>query len=365
MKNVSPTINRFSFVSTCLFFFFIAGTGCQKILDELQDHHNNNQEKNYMQVNLVANLGSYNAKRTDAKLVNAWGLAFSATGIPWVNANGTGLSFVFDSAGNDLRPPVNIPSATSSTGGVPTGVVFNNTSDFMLPNGNPARFIFVSEDGVVSAWNQGASAERLATVPAANYKGVTIASSGGKNYLYAANFATAKIDVWDASFKPVTSMPFMDPSLPSGYAPFNIQAIDSWLYVMYAKQGEGGDEAAGAGLGYVDVYAPSGTLVSRFASKGTLNAPWGIAQAPAGFLGNNSQAGSILIGNFGDGKINVYNSTGKYQGQLQANGKTLVINGLWGLAFPPSTAANIDHHHLYFAAGPNEENDGLFGYITK
>lgn len=327
--------------------------------------------KDFEMVALVANTDQYNALHVDPSLQNAWGMAFSSGGVPWVNANGTGLSEVYDKDGNILRPPVAIPSPTNSTGGTPTGIVFNSTTDFKLPNGNPARFIFDGEDGVLSGWNSGNFAVRAVNnTSSAVYKGLAIGNSSGSNYLYAANFQTGKIDVFDKNWAPVNNMSFTDPDLPAGYAPFNIQNIGGKLYVLYAKKGGGIDEAAGPGNGYVDIYNTNGGLIKRFVSRGQLNAPWGIAQAPASFFGDDnagdhSVATAILIGNFGDGRINAYNEDGAFLGQLRAHGNPIVIDGLWALMFPPPTATTLDPNKLYFSAGPDDENDGLFGYIKK
>lgn len=326
--------------------------------------------KDFNQVNLVGNNDEYDAAHIDPTLLNAWGLAFSGRGIPWVNANGTGLSEVYDKEGNILRPPVAIPSPTAATGGTPTGIVFNSTTDFQLPNGSAALFIFDGEDGVLSGWNGGDYAVRVVNNEDAVYKGLAIANSGGAHYLYAANFKTGNIDVFDRNWALVSNMPFHDPALPAGYAPFNIQNIDGNLYVLYAQVGEDFDEEAGPGKGYVDVYNAEGSLIKRLASKGQLNAPWGIAKAPAGFFsddnsGRHNVSEVILVGNFGDGRINAFNMDGAYLGQLRAHGKPIAIEGLWAIMFPPPTATTVDPNRLYFTAGPDDEEDGLFGYLEK
>ena len=341
--------------------------------------------KDFHQVNLVANNDEYSALHIDPMLQNAWGLAFSSGGTAWVSSQAAHLSTVYDKEGATARPPVNIPSPGGATGGNPTGVVFSgSTTDFILSNGQPARFIFVGLDGVLSAWNgaAGNNAIRIPTnSPNSVYTGLTLAANGGANYLYAADFKAGKIAVWDKSFAPVT-MAFKDPFLPAGYSPFNIQVVGSWLYVMYAKVAPDGDEQAGQGLGYVSIFTTAGNFVKRFASKGTLNAPWGIASAPAAFFAdtdgdkddevskymkskNNTPQTLILVGNFGDGRINAYTTDGDFVGQLRAHGRTMVIEGLWALSFPPATATTIDPNRLYFTAGPDDEADGLFGYIIK
>lgn len=305
-----------------------------------------------------------------------------------MNGEADGVSELYTGAGAIVRPPVLIPSPTDTMGGAPTGIVFNSTRGFVLPNNATASFIFVGDDGVLSAWNgaAGNKAFRIANNQAtADYTGLTLAWDNGRNLLYAANFKTGKIDVWDTSWAPV-SLPFHDPRLPRGYAPFNIQAISSWLYVSYAKVGPDGDELHGTGLGLVDVFNPDGSFVQRFAAGGWLNAPWGVAWAPEGWLttadmsadasretsndkggfGKSTAVGPvILVGNFGDGRINVFAPDGQFLGQLQSHNRAMVIDGLWALGFAPATATGIDPNRLYFTAGPHDGKDGLFGYIIK
>jgi len=357
----------------CIAFF---NQGCSKLGDVFHHvEHKNPDLKNFNQVNLVGNNDEYNAAHIDPHLLNAWGLAFSSGGIAWISSQEGHVSTVYDKDGNMLaaRPEVAIPSPDSATGGLPTGTVMNsdtNTADFHLSNGTPGRFFFVGLDGVLSGWNPAAGnfALKIKTTMKAVYTGLTMAkNSAGEYYLYAANFASGKIEVWDKSFNAV-NLPFTDPGLPAGYAPFNIQAVGNSLYVMYAKAGADGEEEKGVGLGYVDVYTPNGVLQNRFASNGKLNAPWGVAWAPDTFFtdGDGNPTPAILVGNFGDGYINVYSLNGESLGQLRGpQGKPIQIEGLWALMFPPATATTVDPNRLYFTAGPDDEKDGLFGYITK
>lgn len=320
--------------------------------------------KDFRQVNLVGNNTEYNPARVDPLLVNGWGIAMSPTGTIWVSAEGTGVSVIYNKDGNQVLAPVTIPSPGASTGGHPTGQVFNSGLGFRLPNGNPARFIFAGADGVISAWNGGAAAVKMIDdSPDAAYLGLALANDGPDKFIYAANFSEGAIDVYDTAWNEV-SKPFMDPTLPSGYSPFNIQNIDNKLYVMYAKVGVG-EEEPGPGNGYVSIFNPDGSFVKRFISRGQLNAPWGVAKAPASFWGDDGLPDIILVGNFGDGRINAYNSNGDFLGQLRAHGNPIVIEGLWGISFPPATATTINPNWLYFAAGPDDEEEGLFGYITK
>ena len=372
-----------SYLLSCLLLAaLLLSVGCRKT-------HNPAPSVTYNQVNLVANTAAYSPAHTDPSLLNAWGLAFSAGGTPWVNSTGGHVSEVYDKDGAPIaaRPAVAIPSPGGATGGSPTGIVFSaSTTDFKLANGNPARFIFVGVDGILSAWNGGNNAQLIKNNSAsAAYTGLALAAKGGSNYLYAANFRAGTIDVWDNTFTPV-SMRFKDEHIPSGYSPFNIQAIGNWLYVMYAKVGPDGRDQPGVGNGYVDVFNTDGSLADRFAARGTLNAPWGIVKAPASFLGvtgdmdddqDNSGKGKggkddgmaddsvLLVGNFGDGRINIFRQNGDFIDQLKSNGWRVTIDGLWALSFPPVTATTVDPNRLYFTAGPNDEKDGLFGYLIK
>lgn len=323
--------------------------------------------KDFTQVNLVANSDAYNPARVDASLVNGWGIAWSPTGIAWISAEGTGVSTVYRADGSQVLAPVAIPSPAAPAGGHPTGMIFNGTSDFKLPNGNPARFIFDGVDGVISGWNGGPAAIKMVDHAAtAAFTGLAIANSGGANYLYAANFRAGTIDVFDKNYIQVMTMPFTDPALPPGYAPFNIQETGGKLYVMYAKVGDNGEEAAHPGAGIVSIFNTDGSFVKRFISHGQLNAPWGIAKAPAGFFDTGTDLSDVfLVGNFGDGHINAYNADGLSLGQLRQHGNPIEIEGLWAISFAPVTATTVDPHKLFFAAGPADETDGLFGYIVK
>ena len=335
------------------------------------------EKKNFSQVNLVANNSSFNASRIDPMLQNAWGLAFTPNGFGWISANGSGTSVIYTGEGAQVRPAVTIPSASGSTGGTPTGVIFSGSNtDFLLPapNNQAARFLFVGEDGILSGWN-GAAGNSAVVVKdnssTSSYKGLALATNNGANYLYAANFKTAKIDVFDKDYNSV-SMSFSDPQIPSDFAPFNVQNIEGMLYVTYAKVGPDGDDVSGMGNGYVDIYTTGGSLVQRFVSGGQLNSPWGIAKAPSTFFGDDDEDQNIiLIGNFGNGRINAYNSHGKFMGELAQHPspmqpqKPIIIDGLWAISFAPVTATSIDPNRLYFTAGPNDEQDGLYGYIKK
>jgi uncharacterized protein (TIGR03118 family) len=324
--------------------------------------------KDFQQVNLVANNGNYGAAVIDPHLINGWGMSFSSGGTAWVSSQGGGVSGVYSRDGViQAISPVAMPSPGATTGGAPSGQVFNSTAaDFKLPNGNKAAFMFAGLDGIISGWNGGTAAIKMvdSSSTGAVYSGLALATDGGSNFLYAANFSQRRIDVFDASFKSVKTKLFRDANIPKEYSPFNIQNVEGQLVVLYAKvDPKTHEEDAGPGNGFVDIFNTDGSLVQRFASRGVLNAPWGVAKAPASFFGDGGQA-AILIGNLGDGRINVYGMDGDLIGPLRAHGNPIKIEKLWAINFAPSTST-IDPNRLYFAAGPNDENDGLFGYLIK
>jgi uncharacterized protein (TIGR03118 family) len=259
---------------------------------------------------------------------------------------------------------VKIPSSAPPAAGVPTGVIFNPTTDFLI-GANPAAFIFAGEDGIISAWNtsQGTNALIVADHSAAKsvYKALTIASNGGKNFIYATDFHNGRVDVFDANFGFDPAKSFTDPSIPAGFAPFGIQNVAGKIFVTYAKQlpPQNKDDEPGVGNGFVVVFNPDGSVNRRFASNGSLNSPWAIVVAPAGF---GPFAGAILIGNFGDGQIGAYNAaTGAFIDFLRSPaGAIIAIDGLWGLQFGPTSTSTS----LYFASGPGAEDHGLVGTIT-
>jgi uncharacterized protein (TIGR03118 family) len=302
------------------------------------------------------------APHTDPNLVNAWGLTAGPTTPWWVSDNGTDKSTLYNGDGT-ARPLV------VSVAGGPTGTTFNPTSAFLLPTGGKALFLFDSEDGVIRGWN-GAQGTTAIVVKdrsgvGAIYKGLTIATTPAGPRLYAADFHNARIDVLDGSFNLVPGG-FVDSSLPAGYAPFNVQAIGDRIFVAYAKQdADAEDEVAGQGLGFVDAYDLAGNLLGRVAQHGLLDAPWGLALAPASF---GRFGGDLLVGNFGNGKINAFeelpNGHFELRGELSGgDGKPLVIDGLWALRFGNDAAAGPSTT-LFFTAGPDEESHGLFGSIT-
>jgi len=334
----------------------------------------------YVQRNLVSDLAGV-ARFQDPNLVNAWGLSHSPTG-PWqVSDNGTGLSTGYKGNGMGVPPVVTIPLPGGAPGGAPTGNVFNPTSGFVISQGGvsgPAQFLFATEDGTIAGWNPAVDpAHALIAVDrsgvhqgkfkGAVYKGLALAQTGAGSFLYATDFRFGVVEQFDTQFNLVRS--FTDPVLAADcplpgqcFAPFGIQNLVGDLFVSFALQNKAHhDDVAGPGNGFIDVFDTSGTLIRRFAAGGTLNSPWGLALAPAGF---GAFSNDLLVGNFGDGRINAFDpATGAFLGQLQnPAGHPIDINGLWGLAFGNGGLAG-DATTLFFAAGLNDEADGLFGSI--
>jgi uncharacterized protein (TIGR03118 family) len=325
----------------------------------------------YQQTNLIADqLGV--APIQDTKLHNAWGIAVGPR-TAWVSSNEDGVSTVYNGGANG-EPWVKNPLVVQIPGGKPTGQVFNGTNDFMISDGTnsaPAAFLFASESGHITGWNPtlnpppppSTQAYNGATVNGAIFKGIALANNGSGNFLYAADFHNNKIIVFDRTFTRTTlAGSFTDPKLPRGYAPFNILALNGKLYVTYARQDrDAEDDVPGPGHGFIDVFDPNGNFQKRLVSGGVLNSPWGLALAPADF-GKFSNA--LLVGNFGDGRINAFDpNTGRFLGQMHdASGRPLAIDGLWGLSFGNGTTAG-DRNDLLFAAGPGDEERGLFGKL--
>jgi uncharacterized protein (TIGR03118 family) len=311
---------------------------------------------------------------TDANLVNAWGLARSTTSPWWVADADTEVSTVYNGSGTPF--PVASPIVVSVPGG-PTGLVADTTPGFMVTGGlvtARANFLFATEGGQILGWSPLVDPATAVlgldrSGVDANYKGLAIALVGGIPHLYAADFHNGRIDVVtpDATTPTIWAVQddpgaFQDPGLPAGFAPFGIQNIGEQIFVTYAKQdADAEDELAAPGNGFVDVYDTDGSLLSRFAAHGPLNAPWGVAQAPQGF---GRASGALLIGNFGDGRINAYDpASGKFLGALRdEQGGRIAIDGLWALAFGNGVIGTPQT--LLFTAGPDEETHGLFGELT-
>ncbi|HWX80694.1 MAG TPA: TIGR03118 family protein [Steroidobacteraceae bacterium] len=338
--------------------------------------------------NLVADNAAGNAMNVDANLVNPWGLSIPAGSAPaWIANNGTQTSTLYDGDGKSQPQPAAsqlVVAFAAGAGGAafnPSGVVSNSSgADFTVTAGatsGSALFIFDGEGGMIAGWSPSVDRTHAITMYSdaggAVYKGLAIAKNAGALFLYATDFHNAKIDVFNTGFAKqatsATAFTFADPSIPAGYAPFGIQAIANGasgatqIYVTYAQQlaPDNHDNTSGAGLGYVDIYDTNGQLVKQLIATGALNAPWGMALAPADF-GTFSNA--LLVGNFGDGKINAYDAAaGTPLGTISDAGNTPIATpGLWGIAFG-NDANNQPHNTLFFAAGTNSEADGLYGRI--
>jgi uncharacterized protein (TIGR03118 family) len=326
----------------------------------------------YVQTNLVSSVPGL-AAHTDANLVNAWGTAFIGPGPWWVNAAGTGLSILYDPNGGPFPPTnpliVTIPPPAAGGPSVPTGIVSNTSSDFQIAQGKPALFLFASARGTISGWNPNVDSTHAllkVSTPGASYLGVTIGQNGGTNMLYAADFRIGgTINVFDGGFNPVTPAPgaFQDPMIPSGYAPFNVLNVGGSIYVMFAEVGPNGRNVPGPGLGYVDQFSPSGTLIRQLQHGAWMNSPWGIAMAPE--IGFGALSRHLLVGNFGSGQIAAFDpATGVFTGMMTGpTGATITVDGLWGIGFGNGLLGG-SMRTLYFAAGPYGEMQGLFGALT-
>lgn len=318
----------------------------------------------------LASQGFTPAATEDQSLINPWGLSFGPTSPFWISNQGAGNTTLYNGLGAKQPLTVTIPGPGNPTG--PTGQVFNPTSDFALPTGGKALFLFANLNGTISGWNsaQGTNAVPVAgTPPGPNgpssiYTGLALGNSGGQNYLYAANDLTGHIDVFNSSFAPTTlTGNFTDPTLPAGLVPFNDAVIDGKLWVTYAIAGPNADEAA-LGQGVVDVFNLDGTFDRRFASGGNLLSPWGITKAPATF---QNFANAILVGNFSDslGYVNAFReSDGAYLGMLALSDSSGPFNipYLWALSFG-NGGTGFNPNALYFNAGIGDEAHGLFARL--
>jgi len=325
----------------------------------------------YVATKLVSDLSGV-ATTHDPLLVNAWGLAAQPSSPWWVADNGTGVATVYQADGSPASLVVQVPGLPESSGSSgPSGVVANSGQGFLLGQSVPATFLFATVTGEILGWNPTVSLDQAvvaSATPGAVYTGLAIASNAGADFLYAADFADGRIDVFDDRFQQVTTAGgFLDPNLPAGFVPFGIQNVNGAIVVTYARQAADGSLVEGDGLGVVDAFDPSGTLLARLASGGQLNAPWGVARAPAKGFGRFS--GDLLVGNHGDGRITAFEPKlgGKLKpiGQLaNADGTAMAIDALWALQFGRGSAANGATTTLFFTAGPHLGADGLFGSIA-
>ena len=335
------------------------------------------QAQHYKQTNLVSNIVGM-APTIDPNLKNPWGLTRSIGSPWWTGNNNSGTSTLYDGKGNIIPLVVTVPppkGAPAGTPSAPTGVVFNGSpTDFLLAPGKQAIFIFATEDGTISGWNPGIDPHNAVlevdnsdngSANGAVYKGATSADVNGNRFLYVTNFRSAKVEVYDTNFKRVLldEDAFEAEGVPRGFAPFNIQNIGGSLFVTYAKQNaDRHDDVAGDGLGYVNIYSPSGKLEKRLQHGPWMNAPWAAVWTPRDF---GEFSNRILVGNFGSGWIAAFNGfTGKFIGFMKNPDDSLVtIDGLWSLTFGNGAGAGPSIT-LYFTAGINGEKDGLFGTLT-
>ena len=334
----------------------------------------------YLQTNMVSDIPGM-APVTDPNLKNPWGLSSSPTSPIWSSDNNAGVATLYSIANGAATPiplVVQIPAPGDVPGGAPTGTVFSGSSGFVVSKSGKSgasRFVFATEDGTIVGWNPAIdlthgviAVDNSTTVDSAGdvgavYKGLAIDSASAGTRLYAANFRFATIDVFDTTFTQVhLAGSFSDAGIPADFAPFNVQNLGGQLYVTYAKQNAvKHDDVSGLGNGFVDVFDLNGNLIRRLASGGTLNSPWGLAMAPSTFGHFHD---NLLVGNFGDGRISGFDlATGRFRGQLDdGQGGVVHISGLWGLRVGNGGRGG-DPNAVYFAAGINEEADGLFGSI--
>ncbi|MGB6690927.1 MAG: TIGR03118 family protein [Terracidiphilus sp.] len=323
--------------------------------------------KGYLQTNLISN-GSVDARVIDTSFIDPWGVSLGSDF--WINTTGSGLDYVAGANGA-VSFTITIPPASGSGKGSPTGTVFTGNvpkGSFPLPDKSAPLFLFCTIDGTVSGWSGGDVLIAVNNHKAgAVYTAMALMpTSSGTLLLLANSGAGADVEVYDGKWKQTLETKFKDPGVPSGYVPFGVHVFDRTVYVTYApKRGAGGKTNYGAGKGFVDSFDVTGKFLGRVIPTGDwLNAPWGMAMAPATF---GEFGGDLLVGNFGDGTISAYDnktSPYKFEGQItDPNGDAIANPGLWEIVFG-ETGAVGNPNSLYFAAGLNDESAGLFGTIT-
>jgi uncharacterized protein (TIGR03118 family) len=327
----------------------------------------------YVQTNIISDGATVQALVTDPTMINPWGVSVGPA--IWIDKAGSGSVAVDTAAGTvavPSLPSVTIPAAASTSAhGSPSGTVYNsNSAIFDIPGSTSALFLFGTLDGTIAAWNVSSGTQAVTVVnnsAKASYTDIALGTNSNGTFLLAANFRQGTVDVFDSTFAPhPLAGNFTDPTLPTGYSPFGIHSIGGNVYVTYAQVSTTTFESVGAGLGYVDEFDNNGNFITRVAGQGVLNAPWGMALAPAGF---GSFGGDLLIGNFGDGVINAFDpKTFALVGSLNSSAGTPIANiGLWEIFFGQNSGQITtlgDPNTLYFAAGINGEKGGLFGSVA-
>lgn len=334
---------------------------------KLKDNKNKKKEEtsNFKVNNLISNLDK-NAKTQDSSLINPWGISIDNKTI-WISDNGSNVITNYDLKGNKISQDITVPPTNTNSNGNPSAMIVNKTKGFIISkNGNSASsyLIIATENGIIAGYNSLVDTNNFVTIidnssSGTVYKGLALSDS----FLYAADFHNNKIDMFDYNFNQLILPPLaftdLHPTypIPPMFAPFNIIYFNDLIYVLYAKQNPPNniDDLAGTGSGFVSVFDLNGNFIKRFISGGNLNSPWGFSLAPRDFGKFNN---NFLIGNFGDGKINIYDQNGQFIGTLQdKKNNDIIIDGLWGL-FPFG-------RYLFFSSGPNEESNGLIGNIRK
>jgi uncharacterized protein (TIGR03118 family) len=365
------------------FWTVVLGLACASALPLPSAHA---QTNSYKQTNLVSDTGGM-AANMDAKLVNPWGIAFIPGNPFWISDNNSGFTTLYDQNGALSGSFTVAPPNGSSNPATPTGIVAPPSGVTLNVSGQPALFIFDTEDGTISAWTGGASTILTvdnSAVPSvatgAVYKGLTLIKNTTGSFLLATNFRSGKVEVYDTGFKQTQILgagAFNDPAPPAvpagsmspGYAPFGIKAINvngtAMVVVTYALQDTPmHDPLHIAGAGFVDLFSADGTMLRRITSDSHLNAPWGVVIPPASF-GSFGASGNLLVGNFGDGKINAYNfATGAFVDQMKDQNGTVITNvSLWDMVFGGGGSSG-DANTMYITAGLANEQHGLFSAIT-
>ena len=330
------------------------------------------QAQEFAVTNLVSD-GSVPARTIDPNLINPWGITSGPTSPFWVSDNNSGFSTLYNGAGAKIPLTVAIPPPAGQSGaGTPTGTVFNGGGGFNVSAGGKTGssvFMFATEDGTIAGWSPSVNlnsavlaVDNSAGGTGAVYKGLAIGTTAAGTFLYAANFRGGDVEMYNSSFGLVST--FTDPTVDPGYAPFNVQDLGGTLYVTFALQNAAKhDDVAGPGNGYVDAFSLNGTFERRIVSQGgAINSPWGLDIAPTSF---GKLAGDLLVGNFGDGTISVYNPlTGVFEGKLLGtNGLPIVEGDLWGL-INGNGGAGGNPNDVYFTAGVMDEAHGLLGVLS-